>query len=384
MTPAARMAAAMEVLDAWRDGLPIEQALTRWARGARYAGSKDRAGVRDHVFDVLRRKGSCEAAGGAADGRGLVLGLARLSGMDVADLFSGAGHGPAPLTVEEAAHPIPEPDAARDIPDWVRPMLAARAPDDPARLFEGFTHRAPVWLRVNLRRGTREAACASLAKEGVVTRPHPDVKTALEATENARRIRQSEAYLTGLVELQDLSVQHAVLRLDWPRDGRILDYCAGGGGKSLAIADRTGAEITAHDAFPGRMADLAPRAARAGVQISQAKTDMLRDDYCVVLTDVPCSGSGTWRRDPEAKWRLTSGDLDLLTTTQDQILDAAAALVGPGGRLIYMTCSLFEVENEARIAAFVARHPDWQVDAQHLDTPLSASDGFYTCEMSRR
>ena len=202
--------------------------------------------------------------------------------------------------------------------------------------------------------------------------------TALAVTSGARQVKSTAAYSDGLIEPQDLSVQRAVLAVDWPK-GAILDYCAGGGGKSLAIAALTGQRIAAHDAAPQRMTDLPRRAARAGAMIDIVRTEALVQSgpFAAVLCDVPCSGSGTWRRDPEAKWRLTSARLDGLVALQAEILDAAAALIAPGGQLVYMTCSLFLAENAAQIAAFLTRHPGWHCLSEGFDTPLTASDGFY-------
>lgn len=382
MRHAARYAAVIDVLDAWLAGMPVERALTRWARGARYAGSADRAAVRDHVFDVLRQKGTCEALGDGT-GRGLVLGLARLQNLPLDEIFSGEGHAPAPLSDAERRAERPGLDPAMNVPDWVVPMLEPRAPGAVPDLIATFAQRAPLWLRVNLRRGARSDAARRLAADGVETRPHPDIATALEVTEGGRGLRQTSAYLSGLVEPQDLSVQGAIQWAQWPKEGRILDFCAGGGGKALAIADRTAAQIFAHDALPQRMADLAPRAARAQVAITTLATDQLaaRGPFDLVVTDVPCSGSGTWRRDPEAKWRVTPKMLDGLAKTQSDILDEAADLVAPGGRLIYMTCSLFEVENEVQIAAFLSRRSGWRAGGVQIATPLTASDGFFTAEL---
>ncbi|AHM05318.1 Sun protein [Roseibacterium elongatum DSM 19469] len=384
MTPAARVAAAIAVLDDWRDGMAAEQALTRWARGARYAGSKDRAAVRDHVYDVLRRAESCARMGGGRTGRALLLGLLQLQGADPAQVFTGLGHAPPPLTAAEAAPPAAPPPADCDVPAWLRAPLAA-AVDAPDALFASFSERAPLWLRVNRRRGTPAEVIASLASDGVAARATPLCATALEVTEGARALRRAAAYLGGQVEPQDLSVQRAIARVDWPKTGRILDYCAGGGGKALALADRSAARLFAHDADPRRMADLGPRAERAGVEIVQLATSDLQrvGPFDAVLCDVPCSGSGTWRRDPEAKWRLTPARLDKLKATQDAILDAAVPMVRPGGHLVYMTCSLLEVENQARIAAFLARHPGWALRHQALDTPLTASDGFFCALLTR-
>lgn len=340
--------------------------------------------MRDHVYDALRQKGVCEALGGDT-GRGLILGLARLQSLDLGGIFSGIGHAPEPLTDDEIVTDLPNADPAMNVPDWVLPMLEHRVPEGLSDLLRTFANRAPLWLRVNLRNGSREEAASALASDGMTTRSHPDVATALEVTDGVRRLRQSSAYLTGLVEPQDLSVQWAIQRISWPSAGRILDYCAGGGGKALAIADQTKAPLFAHDALPQRMADLEARADRAGVAITPLATDELsaRAPFDVVLTDVPCSGSGTWRRDPEAKWHLTPQALEDLVKTQADILDSAADLVGSDGRLIYMTCSLFEAENEAQISAFLARNPGWRVGASHIDTPLTASDGFFTAELCR-
>jgi 16S rRNA (cytosine967-C5)-methyltransferase len=389
MTPGARVSAAIAVLDAWRGGQPAEQALTRWARGARYAGSKDRAAVRDHVYDVLRRLRTCVALGGGEDGRAMLLGLLRLSGQAPDMLFTGEGHAPAPLTEAERRGPGgPTPEPQEDVPDWLRPGIAERAGTDAERaaLFAAICARAPVWLRVARRRGTVAAAREALAQDGIATVPDETCGTALRITEGARRLRNAAAYADGRVELQDLSAQRAVASVDWPSGGRILDYCAGGGGKALAIADRTDAEVFAHDAEPRRMADLPVRAARAGVTIrTVAAPDITRlAPFDAVLCDVPCSGSGTWRRDPEAKWRLTPERLRDLEGRQAAILDAAAPLVGPGGRLVYMTCSLLRAENEAQIAAFLDRSSGWEATQSRLDTPLTASDGFFTAKLRRR
>jgi 16S rRNA (cytosine967-C5)-methyltransferase len=377
LTPGARLAAAIGVLDAWAAGTPVEQALTNWGRGARYAGSGDRAAVRDIVFDVLRAKGSCAALGRGEDGRALVLGLLRLQGEDVDALFTGAGHAPAPLVAaEREAGAAPGPEA--DVPGWTLPLLAAVVGDDLPVLLEHFRHRAPLYLRVNARRAALDVVVKRLAAEGVEAVPDHRAPTALAVISGARRVKATAAFAEGLVEPQDLSVQRAVAAVDWPA-GRILDYCAGGGGKALALADLTGARLFAHDAEPRRMADLPARAARAEVTIPLLETRALpaAAPFDAVLCDVPCSGSGTWRRDPEAKWRLTPDRLDGLVALQARILAEAARLVRPGGRLVYMTCSLFHPENAAQVAGFLAENPGWRCLAEGVDTPLTASEGFY-------
>lgn len=378
MTPGARVAAAIDVLDAWLAGQPVEQGLTNWARGARYAGAKDRAAVRDHVFDVLRAKGSCEYLGKGADGRALMLGLLRLQNHDPAAFFNGVGHAPAGLSDVETHMPDAPADPLRDLPDWMVSLVRDRAGADLDALLVMLRDRAPLYLRVNVAKTSVSQTIARLKAEGVEAQPDPRAATALLVTSGARAVKSAGAYLEGWVEPQDLSVQRAILAQNWPA-ASVLDYCAGGGGKALAIAALGVRGVVAHDADPRRMADLGPRAARAGVSIRTLATTDLRGaaPFQAVLCDVPCSGSGTWRRDPEAKWRLTPDRLSRLVALQAEILDAAAKLVGPGGQLIYMTCSLFKVENESQTMAFLARHPGWSCLSQDAQTPLSASDGFF-------
>lgn len=378
MTPGARVAAAIGVLDAWVGGVPVEQALTNWARGARYAGSGDRAAVRDHVYDVLRARGSCIALGGGDTGRALMIGLLRLQDTVPDVHFTGMGHAPAPLTETEAGAPVSNPGPRIDVPDWTLPLLADRAGADLDGLLAGFRRRAPLYLRVNTAAASVSEASDRLAAEGIVTRPDQRAVTALEVTSGARRVKSSSAYLKGWVEPQDLSVQRALAAIDWPA-GRILDFCAGGGGKALALAAMGRAGVFAHDAEPRRMADLPVRAARAGAAVDILLKGHVTEaaPFDAVLCDVPCSGSGTWRRDPEAKWRLTPARLADLEKVQAGILDTAAPLVAPGGLLVYMTCSLFRAENEAQIAGFLARNSEWRLVAEGCDTPITASDGFF-------
>ena len=394
MTPSARVRSAIELLDRILDGEAAERALTAWARAHRFAGSGDRAAIRDLVFDALRRRRSRAVLGGADTGRGLMIGMLAEDGRSADDadrLFDGSRHGPAPLTVaerEQLAHPpaLTAADAA-DLPDWVQASLASAWGDDAAAIAEALRHRAPVFLRVNLARATREAAAAELRAEGIATRPHPLAGTALLVTDGARRVQASAAYRDGLVELQDAASQAVVEALPLRPGLRVLDYCAGGGGKALAILGRC-PEVTvvAHDADPGRMSDLPLRAARAGVDIPQAATADLSavGPFDLVLCDAPCSGSGAWRRSPEARWRLTPGGLDRLTGIQDRVLAAAAPLVAPGGALAYATCSLFDIENEQRINAFLGTRPDWQrVDTRRW-SPCDGGDGFFLARLSRQ
>ena len=205
-------------------------------------------------------------------------------------------------------------------------------------LFSGWCSAAPVFVRVNTRKATRDDAIRALAAEGIGTAPHATVATALEVTSNARRLASSGPYRDGWIELQDAHSQAVVA--DLAPGPRVLDYCAGAGGKTLALAALTGQRVTACDIDPGRMRDVPDRAARAGATVDIVPIDAVaaRGPFDLVLCDAPCSGSGTWRRDPEGKWALTPERLAELKAAQDGVLRAAAPLVAPGGRLIFVIC----------------------------------------------
>jgi 16S rRNA (cytosine967-C5)-methyltransferase len=380
MTPGARAAAAIAVLDRILAAEPAEKALTNWGRASRFAGSGDRAAVRDLVFDALRRQRSAAALGGGMTGRGLVLGLLRETGQEA--LFSGVGHAPAPPGPDEAGRQ-PEGAEALDVPDWLWPVLQASLGADCGPVVRALRQRAPVFLRVNLARTDRTAAMAALAAEGIVAVPHPLAGTALEVTAQARKVQASDAYRQGLVELQDAASQAVVEALPL-RDGmRVLDHCAGGGGKTLAMAARAKLRLWAHDIAPRRMADLPERAGRAGVRVTLTETPETTAPYDLVLVDAPCSGSGSWRRDPEGKWALTPERLDRLVAEQAAILQRTAAMVAPGGALAYATCSLLERENAAQVRAFLTAYPGWQLEQQVVLMPLSGGDGFFLAVLRR-
>lgn len=379
MTPPARIAAAIEVLDRILAGQPAEQALLRWSRASRFAGSGDRAAVRDLVFDALRCRDSHAALGGRLTGRGLMIGGLRASGQDPAAVFTGQGHAPAPLEPDE------QPGDARgvmDIPGWIRPLWDASLGDRAEAVAGEMRRRAPVWLRVNPLKADAAAAIAALAQDDIAAEPDARLPTALRVTANERRLSQARAYRDGLVELQDLSPQLACAALPVAAGARVLDYCAGGGGKVLAIAGRApGLTLVAHDADPARMADLPQRADRAGARVQVVTAP--KGGFDLVIADVPCSGSGTWRRTPDSKWRLTQAGLDDLLALQARILRQVAPLVRPGGHLAYMTCSLLDPENDAQVGGFLRDNPDFSLVSRHLWTPLDASDGFFLALMSR-
>lgn len=389
MTPPARLSAAIEVLDLYLAGQPVEKALTNWARRSRYAGSKDRAAVRDIVFDCLRRRNMCELMGHSLTGRGLVLGALKSTGTacdELDALFSGEGHAPAVLTEEERSyrrHRV-SPSDRLDMPAWLLPELD-RSLDEATRdaVCEALKQRADVFLRVNLSRATRDQVAQKLREEGIETEPHDLAQTCLRVTENPRRVAQSRAYEDGVIELQDAASQALCAGL--PKAARMLDYCAGGGGKVLAYGDQNTAELFAHDAHVARLRDLPPRAQRAGltVHILDSKACEKHAPFDLVLCDAPCSGSGAWRRSPAGKWALTAKTLADVTNLQERILQAAAPLVAGGGVLAYATCSVLKCENSEQIQRFVDETPGFHMTYERQYLPTEGGDGFYIAYLTK-
>ncbi len=380
MTPQARLSAAIEVLDRILAGSAAEQALTNWGRASRFAGSGDRHAVRDLVYDALRCKASFAALGGSETGRGLILGGARAAGQDIEALFCGQGHAPGVVLASEVATE-PEGAAALDCPSWLAQPLRDSLGADFTAVMQAMRKRAPVFLRVNLAKTTRSEAMAVLAADGVIAQVSDLASACLIVLENPRKINASAAYLEGLVELQDASSQAVIDTLDLHDGQRVLDFCCGGGGKALAMAAKAQISLEAHDRDPRRMRDLPARTERAGARLKIVESFSKTKPYDLILTDVPCSGSGSWRRDPQGKWALTEARLTEVLAIQAQILDQTAAMLAPDGVLAYATCSMLAAENEAQIAAFLQRHSGWTCKMQRRFSPLSGADGFFVAQL---
>ena len=284
-----------------------------------------------------------------------------------------------------AAGGVPAAEATNmhDLPEWLWPEWQASLNDDALSVAHQMRSRAPIWLRVNPRKTDTLTIRNQLAQEGIETETTAFSATALRVIEGERRVSGSQAYQQGKIELQDLSPQLACEMLPLSQGMRVLDYCAGGGGKSLALAARADIEVTAHDIAPDRMKDLPARAGRAGVKIEIAPPAAMDRQYDLVVADVPCSGTGTWRRTPDAKWRLKFDDLEGLIETQAQILRETAPLVRVGGHLAYMTCSVLERENEQQANDFLLHHSDFSEIARERWLAPHGSDGFFLSLMQR-
>lgn len=383
MTPPARAQAAIEILDqviaaARDDGPPADVLVTRYFKTRRYAGSKDRRAVRDLVFTAIR---TCDQP---ASGRAALLAVEGAGAW-----FDGSPHGPAPIA--EA------PAECRFVPEWIEPLLSPLVGRDER---PALAERAPLDLRVNAAKADRHTLLTAFP----TAEPTPLSPWCLRLPPDTR-VDDRQEFANGLIEVQDEGSQLIALACG-ARDGqRILDLCAGAGGKALAIAAAApGASLLATDTNRQRLSQLAPRAERAGAEIATrllnppGEADQLADwagSVDCVLVDAPCSGSGTWRRNPEGRWRLTPERLERLVAAQSRLLDIAATMVRPGGVLVYAVCSLLSREGSGQIAAFRARHSSWiREDAPieggrddgegRLLTPAhDGTDGFFVARLRR-
>lgn len=392
MTPAARAQAAIEVLDeiiaAARDGGPAADTLiARYFKARRYAGAKDRRAVRDLVYRAIRRAGERPVSGRAA-----LIGLAREDG-DVMALFDGSVRGPAAITAGEAT------SAGSAIPAWIDPHLS---PLIDATERAALLERAPLDLRVNRLRALPLDVAAAFPEASPVAGA-PDALRLPEGT----AIETTRAWADGLVEMQDAGSQMIVAVCGAAPGMTVVDLCAGAGGKTLALAAAMEGKgrLIAADTVLSRLNRLPPRAERAGADfIELLLLDQSREVEAlaplsgvadIVLVDAPCSGTGTWRRNPEARWRLTQARLDRLVAEQARILDLSATVVASGGTLVYAVCSLVEAEGPGQVAAFLSRSVGWTVDkimsppgrtsgAGVMLTPAhDGTDGFFMVRLKK-
>jgi 16S rRNA (cytosine967-C5)-methyltransferase len=395
MTPGARVAAAIEVLD---DILarrrPAQDALKDWGLAHRFAGSKDRAAIAGIVFDALRRKASAAWIMQDEAPRAIVLGALHLqrglSAEEIASLCSGEGHSPAPLSEAERAHlsaatleraPL---HVAADIPEWLAPHFSAAFGERAVEEGRALAERAPVDLRVNRLKTSRGKALAALSHLDPQPTPFSPVglRISPRADGRAPALSGEPAFAKGLVELQDEGSQLASLLCAVKAGEQVLDLCAGGGGKTLALAAEmeNRGQIYATDTDGRRLMPIYARLERANVRNVQVRAprgaaDILSDlrERCdLVLIDAPCTGTGTWRRNPDAKWRIRPGALAERIKAQNELLARAAEYAKPGGRIAYVTCSVLRDENEDRVSAFIAAHP--QFTLQSANAMIASAD----------
>jgi 16S rRNA (cytosine967-C5)-methyltransferase len=383
MTPAARLSAAIELIDAIdAQRIPAAKALKEWGTAHRYAGSGDRAAISGLVYDVLRRRASSAWIMDNDTSRARVLGMLKVErGLDVetiAALCDGGRFAPQPLsdaehaalasrTLQDAPAPI-----AGDYPEWLDGHLAQVFGDDRAAEAIAMASRAPLDLRVNTLKAKREKILPSLAHLDATATPWSPIGLRIELGADARNpgIHAEEDFIKGAIEVQDEGSQLAALFSGAKPGEQVIDLCAGAGGKTLALAAMMQGKgrLIATDHDKRQLAPIYERLSRAGVHNCDVRTpkgpnDTLSDIHGadLVLIDAPCTGTGTWRRNPDAKWRMRPGALEVRLKDQVAVLNRAADLVKPGGRIAYVTCSVLLQENNEQIRAFAARHPEFTV-----------------------
>jgi 16S rRNA (cytosine967-C5)-methyltransferase len=384
MTPSARLSAATEVLaDIETRRRPAADSLKDWGLAHRFAGSGDRAAIAGLVYDVLRRKASAAHLMGEETPRAVLIGMLRLErNLDVAaieKLADGSRFAPAPLTEPErtrlAGGTLADaaPHVAGDYPEWLDPHLARVFAAERTQEGAALARRAPLDLRVNTLKADRDKVAAALAHlDPQPTRWSPaGLRIVLAPDARNVAVHAERAYVAGQVEVQDEGSQLAALLSDATAGEQVVDLCAGAGGKTLALAAlmENHGQIFATDLDKRRLAPIHDRLARAGTRNVQVKTPRAREDAVadhaghidLVLIDAPCTGTGTWRRNPDAKWRVRPGALAERLKEQATVLDRAAPLVKPGGRIAYVTCSLLAEENGDQVRAFLERHPGFAV-----------------------
>ena len=388
MTPSARLQAAIELLDeiivAARDnGASGDNIAKKFFKARRYAGSKDRRAVREHVYAAIRRFGDRPESG-----REAMVGLAQEQ-PELKDLFDGSAYGPAAL--EET-----EQHAGGDtIPHWLQAKFAEPVDSHEQRaLFD----RAPLDIRYNPKKADAGLVEVDWPEAEILSLP------CAYRLPTGTSIENSAPYNSGQIEIQDMGSQAIVAACLPPAPKLVLDMCAGAGGKTLGLAAQLpdDTRIVAADADRGRLNRIEPRLRRSGTRnvetmlLSPGKEaealSPLQDRCDLVLVDAPCTGTGTWRRNPELRWRMTPKRLDQTVQLQARLLELASAMVAPGGRLVYAVCSLLDAEGGDQTDAFLKNHPEWrdiEVDLPigrpyrkgTLLTPYQdGTDGFYfTC-----
>jgi len=384
MTPGARLAAAIEVFTALEiDRRPAGDALKAWGLAHRFAGSGDRAAIAGLVYDALRRRASSAFLMGAETPRVVLLGmLKRERGLDtetIAKLADGSKYAPSALSEDERARldaaslDGAAPHVLGDYPEWLDPHLAKTFGDDRAEEGAALATRAPLDLRVNSLKAPRDVAQAALTD--LAPEPTPwspwGLRVRLGADAKSPAIHAEPAFLKGLVELQDEGSQLATLLSGAQPGEQVVDLCAGAGGKTLALAAmmENKGQVFATDDDKRRLAPIHDRLARSGARNVQVRTpksvgtevDDLKTHMDMVLIDAPCTGTGAWRRNPDAKWRVRPGALEQRVKEQAEVLERAVPLLKSGGRIAYVTCSVLDEENGAQVRHFLARHPEFSV-----------------------
>jgi len=420
MTPEARLQAAIEILsDALQTNQPVDRFLKYWFSGRRFAGSKDRAAISERVYVALRRRAEFSWRMKSESSRSVLIASLVDEGLtfdEIKALFDRGNYGPAPLSEAELdalSAPFDDdmPDHVRGgYPKWLEPELQRAFGERIVPEMQAMLARAPVDLRVNTLRAERGDMLTGLRSLDFDAAPTPYSPHGIRipSGKGLGALRHTAFTQTGAIEIQDEASQLVALVCGVEPGMRVLDLAAGAGGKSLALAAlmENKGEIVACDSDAKRLAQLSPRARRAGAKIIRSRVlgdEKPQGTFDIVLVDAPCSGSGTWRRSPEMKWRLSEERLKAFASLQSHLLERASSYVRKGGRLVYATCSILPKENSDRVAAFLSRIKGFETEelsalwARRVGTAAppglgqffvgtpatTGTDGFFACALTR-
>ncbi len=392
-----RAKAAIEILDEFLKGRNLNNILATWNRNNKFAGSSDREKIRDFVFEVLRLRNTLkypfEIENIYESGRILIFSYILYKSKKIEDFFTGSKYGPSPLNIEEEnvlekfiANEVKFFDIKYNVPDFLIEDLKFSLGKKFEIIMSILDNRAPISIRVNFGKADLFEVKKKLKNEGIDTEICLGSIQALKILNNFRRVKMSQSFQEGLFEIQDLNSQKVIEDCNFFKYEKFLDFCSGAGGKILCLASllKGRGSFFAYDKDKIKLEKLRFRAKKAGVEVDIIEKKEINKFYksfdCVVL-DVPCSGSGAWRRNPQQKWRITQKLIDNLIRLQFSLLQQAKNLLKDNGKLIYITCSLLRSENESVIESFILKNPGFSIIRQKNYYPSETGDGFYCAEL---
>jgi len=381
--------ASIDILDLYLSGFNFEAALKYWGNNNRFAGSSDRRHIRDIIFDIIRQKKSCAFVGGGLSGRHLVMGYLILKDLDPNSIFTGLKFAPKEITESERKSLIFSYETPKiyelDYPAWLLPVIKKSLSENFDDYLYLMRSRALVQLRINKRKTCRKSVLNLLKNEKIEVAPNNLISSGINVLNGAHKISQSSVFLNGLIEFQDVGSQLVSQLVELEEGDQVLDLCAGSGGKTLAVASETNkvAYYSAWDEDFYRMNDLDSRANRAGIKISKLLNKPVQNIYDKVIIDAPCSGSGSWRRDPQGKWDLSLNNLNRYIETQKKLILDGLKLLKPKGQVIYITCSVLNIENEKLLEDLILAENTFYISKMLNLLPTSQNDGFFAAILKK-
>ena len=395
-----RANAAIFILDEFLAGQNLNAILSKWTKANRYAGSSDRESIRDIVFDILRVKKTftfiLNKEKQVINGRALVFLYSVYYSLPLNDIFTGQKYGPDKLNnYENEFSEIAKENNERgfevidNIPDFLLTEFQRSLGSKFNNVMRLLEKRAPVSIRVNALKSDVSSILEVLSSEGIEGKIAKKVRYGIEIIGNPRCLTQIQAFKDGNFEVQDLHSQKTIEGLPIKEDTKILDYCAGAGGKILNIASllKGNGRFFVHDLDKKKLIEADLRAKRAGIKLKRLNAENMEqhhNSFDYILADVPCSGSGTWRRNPQQKWRITSDSLEEILSRQITILNEVKDLIKKDGLLFYITCSLLKIENEEAVDNFLIQNKNFSLSNKENITIDTKGDGFFCAVLQKK